>query len=273
MARDVEISPFGSLLVFKTGYTPEFVLNTIKELNLKGLRIFAHLKEDRLANLDFIKDYTFLETLDISSVDDYDFTFLLALYQLKDLTIVCEGNNAIQLSSQINLESLTLKWRKAIKGIEFCEKLIELVLIEYCEFNLLPLGRLRKLREIVVKTASIKSLMGIGDLGSLERIALGNCRTLRSIKFLNGLEKLKSIELESCTKIEDYESLAQLPSLEELTIIDCKGIKSIKFIKNFPLLDKLSILGNTDILDGDLFPAQNIKKVVVSPRRHYNIKM
>jgi hypothetical protein len=33
---------------------------------LEGLRIFAHLKDERLENLDFLKDFTFLERLDIS---------------------------------------------------------------------------------------------------------------------------------------------------------------------------------------------------------------
>lgn len=273
MPKNIEISPYGSLLVFKKGYTPEFVLKTIDELNLKGLRIFAHLKEDRLANIDFLKDYTFLEALDITSVDDYDFSFLPAISQLKDLSISSEGKNRIDLSSQVNLEFLSLKWRKGIQGIEHCKRLKELILWEYDEFDLSPFQMLHNLEKLAIKTSSIKVLKGLEHLASLAQLQLGNCRALRSIKALDGLKKLTSIEIEACSKIEDYNSLTDLRSLEMLGIIDCKAVSSIKFIQNFPSLKTLSLLGNTDILDGDLIPAKNIPHVNYRPRKHYNIKI
>ena len=76
MTGNIRISPFGSLLVYKKGYTPAFVAKTIRNHNLRGLRIFAHLKEDRLQDVDFLGEYDFLEALDITSLDDYDFGFL-----------------------------------------------------------------------------------------------------------------------------------------------------------------------------------------------------
>ena len=95
MNREIEISQYGSLLVFKQGYTPEFVQTVIHERNLKGLRIFAHLGADRLSNLSFLYEYSFLEALDITSVDDYDFSFLSSLKGLKELSISVEGKNEI----------------------------------------------------------------------------------------------------------------------------------------------------------------------------------
>jgi hypothetical protein len=76
-----------------------------------------------------------------------------------------------------------------------------------------------------------------------------------------------------CPKIEDYDALTNLPNLESLRIVDCKGVPSIKFINNFPALKILSLLGNTDVLDGDMKPAKDIKEVFYNDRKHYNIKI
>ena len=80
MKKEIEISPNDSLLVFKKGYTPEFVFETIHKKNLNGLRIFAILNEDRLSNINFLSDYSFLKSLDITSVDDYSFDFFERLH-------------------------------------------------------------------------------------------------------------------------------------------------------------------------------------------------
>jgi hypothetical protein len=75
----IEISPYRNLLVYQKGYTPDFVLETITDKKLKGLRIFAQLKEQRLKSIDFLKEFDFLESLDITSVDDFDFSSLKEL--------------------------------------------------------------------------------------------------------------------------------------------------------------------------------------------------
>ena len=102
---------------------------------------------------------------------------------------------------------------------------------------------------------------------------MGNCRSLKSVKDLNGLKKLKKIEFNVCSKIEDYHFLTDLPNLECLEFIDCRDIKTIKFIKNFPKLRELALLGNTNVLDSDMRPAKDIEDLCYAPRKHYNIKI
>ena len=124
MSFNNETGSHNSLLLFKKGDTPEFILKAIREQNLRGLKIFSHLKEDRLPDLDFLKGCSFLEELDISSTQDYDFSFLMLLTKLKTLSISIEGNNVIDLSYQKNLENLVIQWRKEkIVGLEHCKKL------------------------------------------------------------------------------------------------------------------------------------------------------
>lgn len=274
MNKEIQISPFGSLLVYREGYTPEFVFDTIRRHNLRGLRIFVQLREDKLPNIDFLSNYLFLEVLDITSVDDYDFRVLSSLVNLKELTISIDGKNEIFLDNQTNLESLSIKWRKGkIKSIERCLKLKTLCLVDFNEDDFFPISRLKNLKDLKVKTSSIKTTNGLKNLVYLENILLANCKALISIEGIGGKNYLTTFSIDLCPKIGDYENLKDLPNIETFQITNCRGIKSIKFIKNFPSLTKLTLLGNTDVLDGDMTPAQGIKDVMYMHRKHYNIKI
>jgi hypothetical protein len=274
MEKEIEISPYGSLLVYKKGYSLDFIRTTIQKKQLKGLRIFAQLKEDRLNSLDFLREYTFLEALGITTVDDFDFGFLSELKGLKELTISTVGEHKIDLSSQVNLEELAIHWRKGgILGIGKCQNLTSLCLIDFKESDFSAISQLIKLKELIVKTASIKTVNGLQNFQCLESLLLGNCRSLRSIEGITYLKELTSLDIELCSKIDDYNFIGSLYNLKSLDINDCKGINSIKFVQNLQALQKIGLLGNTDVLDSDMTPAQNIKEVFYYPRKHYNIKI
>lgn len=272
MNNEIEISPNGSLLVYKKEYSAKDVLSIIQRDNLRGLRIFAQLKDDRLSDLDFLSEYTFLEALDITSVDDSNFSFLNKLENLKDLTVNVPGQNIIDLSKQTELETLTIQWRKnKILGLEKCNKITSLCLVDYTEEDFKLIASLLNLEDLKVKTALIKNCSGIESLTKLKSILFGNCKKLSDIEGLKELKRLTSLSFDFCPQIRNYTSLGYLTNLEDLQIIDCKGVSSIKFIENLPALKKFSILGNTDVLDGDLMPAKKIKEVFYKHRKHYNV--
>ncbi len=274
MRRNIEISPHGSLLVFKKDYTAELTHSIIQEHNLRGLRIFAQLKEDRISDLDFLQDYTFLKALDISSVDDYDFSFLSKFKNLEELTINVEGKAPIDLKSQTNLENLTIRWRKGkILGLEKCTKITSLCLIEYTERNFTPISSLINLNNLEVKTSSIENVDGVEYLTNLSSLLLGNCKKLSLITKLRNLKNLTSLNLKLCPNIKNFSDLENLSNLKNLEISDCEAIDSIKFIKNISSLKRLELLGNTDVLDGDMMPAKGIKEVIYKHRKHYNAKI
>lgn len=262
-----------NLLVYKQGYTSEEVYNTITNKKLNGLRIFAELKNDRLDDISFLKQYTFLKQLDITSANDFDFTFLNKLVNLKKLSINVEGNNEIDLSNLNKLEYLSIQWRKTIKGIENCTSLSSLCLIEFKEKDLVKVSNLKNLLDIRIKTASIESLNGLQKLANLQSLSIGYCKKLTSIKAINELPKLQHLDFDTCPNIKDYEFVNSLPGLESLSLINCGRIESINFIEGYPLLSKLSLLGNTIVNDGNLLPAKRIKSVEHKHHNHYNIKL
>ncbi|GAO41424.1 hypothetical protein [Flavihumibacter petaseus] len=274
MNKDIEVSPFGSLLVYKKGYTADDVRLILKERGLRGLRIFAHLSEDRLENLEFLRAYSFLEALDISSFDDYEFDFLEDLPNLKDLAIAVDGKNVINLSNQAYLNNLTLAWRKdRITGLENCHQLNSLCLIDYDEKDLKPIAKLRSLQELTIKTASIISLEGIDSFSKLKYLRLGNCRKLKGISGLINMQQLAKLSFECCPNVGDLSAVGNLSGLNDLQLDDCSRIDSIEFVDHLAALVKLSLLGNSSVADGDLIPAKSIKEVFYKHRKHYNIKL
>lgn len=272
--KSIEISPVGNLLVYKKNYKEDFIRQIIEERKLKGLRIFAILKEDRLDDISFLSKYNFLEELEIISATDFDFSFLNALINLKSLSISLEGKRTIDLSSLINLENLTIDWRKGnIKGLEHCKNLKKICLSQFNEKNLLPISILENLEELIIKTSTIITLEGIEKLTNLKKVVLGYCTRLKSIDKLSSLTSQKELVIDLCTKIVDYSPIGGMLSLEYLEFTNCKSVNTIKFIENLQKLHTFTLKGNTYIEDGNLIPAKNIKNLLYSHREHYNIKI
>jgi hypothetical protein len=270
MDKSIEISPFGNNLMFKSEYNKEFVFRVLKEGNLDGIKI--NTRWEQLTDLSFLTEYDFLESLDIVGVSDFDFKFLFSLKKLKKLSISIVGNNVIDISNQKNLETLSIQWRKGkILGLEKCTKITSLCLVEYLENDFTPLSSLFSLEDLKVKTALVNNCGGLESLTKLKSIMFGNCKKLSSLDGLGNLKNITSIFFDLCPQIKNYDEIGNLHKLEYLQIKDCKGLDSIKFIDRLVSLKKLSLLGNTDILDGDLVPAKKVKEVFYKHRKHYNV--
>ena len=274
MSRKIEISPFGSLLVYKKEYKADDVRSIIQEHNLRGLRIFAQLKDERLSDLDFLCEFSFLEALSITSTDDDNFEFLKNLKKLKELTIIIAGKNKINLSNQECLENLTIQWRKGkIGGLDKCHHISTLCLVDYTENDLTPLNSLHNLMDLKIKTASINNIKGIENFIKLNSLLLGNCKKLSNLNGLEYLINLKYLSFDLCPQIKNFNKIGYLPNLENLQITDCKEVETIKFIEKLPSIKRFTLLGSSDVLDGDILPAKNIKEVFYKHRKHYNFKI
>lgn len=261
---NIDISQYGNLLIFKKGYSSSFIKSTIEKKHLNGLRIISILSDQKIDNLDFLGEMAFLDTLEISSIDDYNFNFLYNLHNLKRLSIEIYGKSIIDLTEMTGLQSLFLYWRKNIKGLNKCQNLRKLGIYGYKKVTLEYLSDLHNLKELQLKSSSINSLKGIEHFFNIEHISLGNCRILDTINDLNGLKKLKILDFNSCTKINDFSGLTDLPSLEELRLIDCKEILSVSFIKKLKSLNTVIISGNTKVIDNNLEALKGITNVKYS---------
>ncbi|MFL5738724.1 MAG: hypothetical protein ACJ75B_00795 [Flavisolibacter sp.] len=272
IGSDIEIFE-GSMLVFKKSYSIEFIKETLKRKSLKGLRIFSLLQDELLGSIDFLKEFDFLEELDVTTREVYDFSCLKYLNGLKALSLNVPEKTRINLTSQVNLLSLTYNWNKNITGVENCGRLKELWVIEAKTSDFSFLSSLSKLENLTIKTASITNLNGLGSLNNLVVLIIQNCNRLRGVSNVNNLVRLRELQFDTCPNVYDFSLLSNLPHLEYLKITNCKKIKSVKFIEDLPSIRKLSLLGNTDVEDGNLLPLIGIKEIYYVRRDHYNIEL
>ncbi|MFN3195251.1 MAG: hypothetical protein ACE364_04800 [Chlorobiota bacterium] len=272
MKSNIETSPYGNNLIYKKEYTKNDIFEILKKKKLNGIKIDTMWEVED--DLSFLRDFTFLEGLDISGVDKYNFGFLKYLKNLKTLSIRINAEGQIDFSNLKNLKNLTLHWKgNEVTGLEKCLNLETLCLVEFSEKNLMNISHFRNLNTLKIKTSSLKSLDGMENLLKLKNIVLGNCRSLKDISNLGALNNLTKLEIDTCSKIHDYSTLAQAENLKELRIVNCRNINSIKFIERLNKLEKISILGNCDIIDGNVKPLENVEEVYYFHREHYNIKV
>lgn len=272
MSNEIEISPFGNLLLYKRGYSPEFVKSVLDEFGLKGLKVNS--RAEKLVSLEFLTDFVFLRSLEIVGEGDFSFDFLNSLGRLERLSIGADGKTPIELSWLIGLKDLTLLWRKdCISGLEKCQRLTSLCLVEYKEEDFRSVEKLIGLIHMKVKTGSIQSVKGIESLTNLRTLLLGNCRRLSSLDNLASSTNLRSLRFELCPRLRNYTPLGFLSKLEELEIIDCNRIQTIKFVEKLDALQRLSLLGSTVVMDGDLLPAKHVKDMFYKNRNHYNVRI
>jgi hypothetical protein len=272
MSNGIEISPIGNLLLYKRGYSPEFVKSVLDKFRLKGLKVNS--RSEKLVSLEFLTDFVYLRSLEIVGQGDFSFGFLNSLRRLERLSIGADGKTPIEFSNLIRLEDLTLLWRKdRIHGLEKCQRLTSLCLVEYEEDDFRPVEKFTGLIQMQVKTGSIQSVKGIESLTNLRSLLLGNCKRLSSLDDLASSKNLSSLRVELCPRLQNYNPVGFLSKLEELEIIDCNGIQTIKFVEKLRALHRLSLLGSTDVLDGDLLPAKHVKEVFYKNRNHYNVRI
>jgi hypothetical protein len=260
------------MLVYRKGYSPDFVFQVISQNELSGLRIFDHLEP--LSSLDFLREFSFLKKLSIDCINDQDYSFLKTLTNLTSLEIGLSVTfkNAIDLSNQANLEELYLDWRKKkIFGLDQCNNLLKLSIAGFNENDISKLSSIRNLRSVRLVSSSIKSLDGIDGLIELSNLELLRCGKLISIDALTDMLNLNSVIFKNCPNIESFKIIGTLKELKSFEITDCKNVDSIKFLNNLGNLDKFVMCGNTVIEDGDLTAIQHLKDVIYKHRQSYNV--
>jgi hypothetical protein len=274
-----QLAPYDKLIVYQKNYTSDFVRKAILDDNLDGLRIFAHLKDQKLENLDFLKEYTFLERLDISTVieNDFDYSFLKNLQNLKHLSLgICvlnkKSSNTVNVGSLVKLKTFSVEFNQQFCGLENCLNIERLFLGDFKQSDLNTISCLPNLKTLRIKESTISELSGIESFKNLESALFGHCKRLKDVKAINGLQNLSKLTFSNCPKIKTVNTLNQLPRLEMLELIDCKEIDTFNFINHLPNLQNLKF-GGTIILDGNLTPAQRIKSVFYHHKKQYNIKL
>ncbi|HKG05647.1 MAG TPA: hypothetical protein VKB19_04280 [Pedobacter sp.] len=225
----------------------------------------------RKDNVDFLKDYSFVEDIMMVTATKLDIGGLQFLENLKSLSINRPVVGDLDFNEFPALQSCIINWNKKLIGLENCKSLRNLTLHGYLKPDLSDLTNLKELRSLAIISSTIHTIAGIDTFQDLQNLDLSYNRNLTSLAGLGLLSNtLKSFEVQACKKINSIDEITNLSQLTQLGINNCGEIASIKPINNLKKLKRLDFWESTNVLDGDMTPCLGIEKVAFQNRKHYN---
>lgn len=245
-------------------------LEFMKRHNIKGIEInYVFNGNKTLENVDFLKDFYFVEKIDTAFTSVDDFTGIYQLANLKSLYLGDITKKEIDFTKLPNLEECCFQWRNNVKGFFDLKKLKKLTILKYKNKTLEGFNQITTLTELsIFDSSSIISLKGINGL-KISKLNLGLLPKLESLDYIDQLsESLNEIELDTCKKIKSIEIISKLPNLEIFNAYNCGEIDSINSIRVLKKLKEICV-GFT-VVDGDMSPCIGLKSVTFVNKKHYS---
>lgn len=189
--------------------------------------------------LDGLELFPNLESLTIDAGDMSDVNAVVALGQLKSLTLedADDLSDFSVFASMANLEELNIE-SENLKSLDF-------------------LKRMPQLKSLGLSDGKLLSLDGIEALENLERLTVEDCRDLKNMDALTSLTGLKELYLQKPYDCEEP-SLAGLTQLRRLTL---QSFYSCDFLPGLTGLEELTLRGCDLPPNMDLSGLTQLKKL------------
>lgn len=167
--------------------------NKIKAIYISNLYFFH-------CNICFLKEFEFIEKINITSTSVTDFSGLNSLHNLKVL-LLDDPKGKVNLEHNVMLEELSVDMKN--KNISGINKLKKLKILSMCNYNpkskdLSDISTLNSIEELDIVKSTINSLKGCGEMESIEFIdKMPNLKSFIFIKtnVING-------DLNPCKRLE-----------------------------------------------------------------------
>lgn len=242
-------------------------LDELKARGLHSVSLNRYFCQDRIKNLDFLKDYPFITKVCIVD-NDFDCN---GLYYLNDLTeLQIETKQRINYSCFRHLKTLITNQNG---GLMFPESLTTLHLWDQKlkEKDLTGIAFPSLLSHLEINKSNILSLEGLP--GSLESLSISYCRNFSDI---SGIERtatrLRYLEINHCPHLGDVSRIKECENLSKLLILDSGSISDLNFLSALRQLEHFSFYG-TDVKSADLSNLFSIPYVYFKNSPHYTHKM
>lgn len=255
----------------------QIALKTMKREDLKNLEINPNFfKGDSSTDFSFLKDFSFIEGLSILTNrlnNSFQFEFFPNLKEL----YFPETNIPIQFEFFPYLKKCGFNWKTNGAQSIIQNPLLETLRLEkYDLFELSYLSGLINLRELLFGFArNLISLKGIQTMKALKTVDIFDCSNLKDLNDLSGLTNLERLLIENCKEINSIDSIAELPNLKTLFYLGNGKLETIENLYTLTNLEEINLFG-TEISDGKLHVLEylhknhRLKKINFKNKKHYS---
>lgn len=224
-------------------------------------------------DLMFLLELPHLVSLQIIDMRISDVTPIHSLHALKALGVITYCTTEINFRAFPALEDCSLEWRPKAQSLFECKTLETLFVNRYSGKDVTPFANLTELESLAILNAPIDSLRGLERLQKLRRLRLANLRRISSLAGIETLNQLEELEIHTCRGFSSIKELRPLTNLRTLSLSNNGNIESFRPLERLARLESLVFYESTNVLDGDLSPVWNLRKlsnVSFQNRRHYS---
>lgn len=214
-------------------------------------------------SLEFLDEWP-IRRLDVLDRKLTDLTPLARLGPtLQSLSVQVASGAQIDFGALPRLRTLAAWWDAAKESVHSVDALQELTLMDYDERTLAPLATHTSLTSVKLKYApALETLDGAEDLASLATLRVQGARELADIAGISNLaDTLRDVEFEACREIHSISDVETLCNLRFFGVSDCGEIESLRSVVEMTELESLCMWGTTRILDNDLSPILQLRKL------------
>ena len=199
--------------------------STITHLTLAGCQ--------SLVDFSGLNKLSELKLLDLEACDSLK--SLIALKTLPSLNYLTLGNckNLQSLDGIENLESvseLCLEGCSKLGSFTGIENLPKLIALDVSGTAVKKLSlRLRNLEDLTAKNCDLLTEFDAGGFDEIRGIDLAHCKSLDTVRGINGFHSLQSICFMGCESLQTV-ALSDLPQLGPVNVYDCPELKKLKLV-------------------------------------------
>ncbi len=230
-----------------------------------------HILGFKAKDLAVLRELTVVRHLDIILPKLTRGKDLLALHELRSLTIEAPLRNGLDFSAFPELVDFRCDWRDGYDSIWKCRKLRSVDLTGFQADTLDGIEACQQIRWLRLAQSRLISLKPISALTHLRGLKLMALERLRDIDELRQLE-LEDLEVYRCPRVESWASLAQQPKLRraelngpkrvrarewrwpelrELKLYHVEPIDTLAWLARSKKLEELWVGEKTRVTDGD----------------------
>ncbi len=217
---NMKISSYNNLLVYDRSMSMAQAEDLISRNCLKGLEIKTLLKDERLIDLSFLKETSFLKGLSIVSNFEYDYSVIEKLLDLEWLNINAVGFNNGNFLNFHKLVELSLSFRRLTFKLNLPVSLRHLYMDELKQNSLNFISGVDSIQTLRIKSSNLKTIDGIDKFNNLHSLSIEGVSGLKSINELP--ESIQQLYLNSVSSLNAL-NLTTKP--DSLIIRNCKKLK------------------------------------------------